>query len=276
MRTADFWELDRVERKRLPLLQELVQCCDEGLLVRVVIDEHAERAEGRTSAKRRRAMGKRLSKTIAVMRDLHVNKKANRGRVILPEEQFVLHAPTGLVERRLRASLVSLDEVLALAQGSCVDAPASSARPATGAGCESDEERPVRMPYTLDRWEDVLASRVWLADLRCCRERYLVLASALWEMTYYGFEYERVVAGQMRARAERMAGAPEGGSAACAALAAQGPSVRAKAFGLAEPDRFEGDYRERMAERVADLNRAAQADFSARCRDLAQRLEPGR
>lgn len=280
MSPASIWEQTRLAPKQLPTLQELVHRCDEALLTRVIVDDHAARMEGRPpSPKRRRAMERRFAKTLSAMCSLPVKKKAGRALVLMPEETFVLHAESLLIERRLGASLVALDDVRRLARSIGAGAAALE-----GGDKDSTNEfdavfepfadaTPPRRAYALAPWELTLACRVWLGGPWCRRERYLVIASALWEMTYFGFEYDRVMARQARARGELLiGGGPVSGEGGRAAGAPQGRAERAGSFDLTEPDRFENDYRDRLAVRIAELNEIARVDFQARCVDLVRRI----
>ena len=38
------WQRETLTLKQIPPLRTLLQCCDEGLLIRVIIEEHAVRA----------------------------------------------------------------------------------------------------------------------------------------------------------------------------------------------------------------------------------------
>lgn len=278
MSPASFWDQDRLASERLPTLQELVRCCDEKLLTRVVVDEHAARMEGSAPPpKRRRAMEKRFTKTLSCMRSLPIKKKAGRSLLLVPEESFVLHADTGLLERRLWASLVSLDDVRRTARlgaaradilkERCDRTPGIGVPPAFGGKGLS------RRGYALAPWELTLASRVWLGGSWCRRERYLVIASALWEMTYFGFEYDRVVARQAQARGERLVGGERPSAGAADAPPGVSSTARARSFDLKEPDRFEADFLDRLAVRVSEFNEAADVDFRMRCIDLVRRME---
>ena len=208
MSDGSAWEREALSIKQVPSLQALLRCCDERLLVRAIVEEHAVLAGDWDAlpAKRKRAAEKRLAATLATMRGLPLDKKGARGSLLLPHESFVLHARSGLIERHVSAALLSLDDV-PLARRAVQRSDA-----ATPPG---EAEGPQPRPYTLDPWERTLASRVWLGGSRCCRERYLVLASAFWEMTYFGFVYERVCARQAEEKARRLVeeGAPAGGAA---------------------------------------------------------------
>lgn len=281
MSDGSAWEREALTVKQIPPLRTLLRCCDEKLLVRAIVEEHAERAGGweALSSKRRRLAEKRLMATIATMRGLPLDKKRARGSLLLPDESFVLHARSGLIERRVSAALVSLDDVprarAAVERGDA----APPQRPPTMSVEEGDGPR--SRHYTLDPWERTLACRVWLGGPWCRRERYLVLASAFWEMTYLGFEYERVCARQAEERARRLVGEDAPGGSAAASLGPD-PGARrsagderqrqAKAYGLVEPDRFARDYRDRLATCVARLNDQSRRALCLRLLDVAKRL----
>ena len=116
MSPASFWDRSYVAPKQLPALQELIRCCDETLLMRVILDDHAARMEDEPpTPQRRRAMEKRLASTLRSMRVLPMKKKTGRDFLLMPEESFVLHAGSLDIERRLGASLVLFDDLRLLA-----------------------------------------------------------------------------------------------------------------------------------------------------------------
>ena len=248
MSDGSAWEREALSIKQVPSLQALLRCCDERLLVRAIVEEHAVLAGDWDAlpAKRKRAAEKRLAATLATMRGLPLDKKGARGSLLLPHESFVLHARSGLIERHVSAALLSLDDVPF----------ARRAVQRSDAAPPGEAEGPQPRPYTLDPWERTLASRVWLGGSRCCRERYLVLASAFWEMTYFGFEYERVCA--------RPSGPPR--------TVSDERRRQAEGFGLVEPDRFELDYRDSMIVRVAQLNDDSRKALWLLLLDVARRL----
>ena len=278
MSDGSAWEREALDVKQIPSLQMLLRCCDEKLLVRAIVEDHAARAGDWDAlpAKRRRAAEKRLTATIATMRGLPLDKKRARGSLLLPDESFVLHARSGLIERRVSAALVSLDDV-----------PRARQAVVRGDAAAGEGEGPAPRPYTLEPWERTLACRVWLGGSWCCRERYLVLASAFWEMTYLGFEYERVSARQAEEKARRLVeeGAPDGDDARAPSGAGTKPAEprsaaderlrQANAYGLVEPDLFARDYRDRLAACVARLNGQSRQALWLRLLDVADRLGKG-
>ena len=176
----------------------------------------------------------------------------------------MLHARSGLIERHVSAALLSLDDVPL----------ARRAVQRSDAAPPGEAERPQPRPYTLDPWERTLASRVWLGGSRCCRERYLVLASAFWEMTYFGFEYERVCARRAEEKARRLVGKDVPGERPSEPPRTVSDERRrqAEGFGLVEPDRFELDYRDSMIVRVAQLNDDSRKALWLLLLDVACRL----
>ena len=109
MSDGSAWEREALSIKQVPSLQALLRCCDERLLVRAIVEEHAVLAGDWDAlpAKRKRAAEKRLAATLATMRGLPLDKKGARGSLLLPHESFELHARSGLIERHVSAALRS-------------------------------------------------------------------------------------------------------------------------------------------------------------------------
>ena len=284
MFSSSFWDEDGLSCKRLPTLQDLLACCDDARFVSVVMEERVRRAfaDAPASTKRRRAAERKLKAALDTMRGLDVRRKANRSMILLPAESFVLHARSGLIERMVSGRLVSFECASAVRRA--LDEAASLKGGGAGRVQEVFSEVPQPAGYALAPWEDTLATRVWLGGSWCCRERYLVLSSAFWEMTYYGFEYDRVCANQARAKARLVSDAcasVDPGSSASAEdpiggeTLPRGVARRAVWFGLEEPERFDEAYRERLIRCVGALNQAAQLDFWRRFEDLARKLGKG-
>ena len=285
MCASDFWARDNVPFERLPTLQELLICCDEKLLVRAIMEDCLQAEAAAAVPKRRKAMKRRLARALAAMRALPV-ECPSRSSVLLPRERFALHADSGLIERRVVASLALLDDAEEARRA--IAPPAEGAARASGrAHCAFAEER----RYALVPWEESLAYRVWLGGPWFLRERYEALASAFWEMTFFGFEHDRVLARQSRRKAELEldadasdgerggdgGGAGDGEGAGAGAFVPVGATVRAdravraRAFGLELPDRFDEERREALARRVSVLNDAAAGEFWERFLALASR-----
>ena len=90
MSDGSAWEREALSIKQVPSLQALLRCCDERLLVRAIVEEHAVLAGDWDAlpAKRKRAAEKRLAATLATMRGLPLDKKGARGSLLLPHERL--------------------------------------------------------------------------------------------------------------------------------------------------------------------------------------------
>ena len=129
--------------------------------------------------------------------------------------------------------------------------------------------------YALAPWEETLGCKVWLGGDWCCRERYRVLASAFWELTFYGFEYDLVRARTAREKAARLMGGSDPTGEEAGARITASPGGLAAACSLQPPDRFTGEALGRLAQRVAVLNHRAHCAFFEQMLDLARRMERG-
>lgn len=281
MSCSSFWDGGDLAFKTLPTLQDLLMCCDDARFVNVVMEEHVRRAfaDAPASPKRHRAAERKLESALAVMRELPVRKKANRSKILLPSESFVLHAHSGLIERVVSIRLVSFACAPAVRRAlEMVESGAGFQGQAAG---DVLDALPQPIAYALAPWEETLGTRVWLGGPWCCRERYLVLAGAFWEMTYYGFEYDRTRASQERAKALLVATPHVLADAGSCERSRGGASVvssatrRAVSFGLAEPERFDRAYQESLIRCAGSLNQLAQLDFWRRFEALARQLGKG-
>ena len=79
MSDGSAWEREALSIKQVPSLQALLRCCDERLLVRAIVEEHAVLAGDWDAlpAKRKRAAEKRLAATLATMRACRSTRKAH-------------------------------------------------------------------------------------------------------------------------------------------------------------------------------------------------------
>lgn len=268
MVSSSFWECDRVKFKQLPTLQEALRACDSDVLVRVLLDDRAAAPDAERGGPGRKAARKRLGAALKTMRSLPVDTKANRNRILFPEESFVLRGASMLVEHRVGVVLLAREDFPAVR------------RARTALDGDAVEAKLPQRDLALRPWDQMLADKVWLAGPWCLRERYAALASAFWEMTYFGFEYDRACARMMEERARRVVGGRDAGRKP-QGLVFKGATVsdvaaaRALAWGLAEPDRIEAAYRDRLAKRVAALNEAARRELCDRVLDLEERLSSG-
>lgn len=257
---GSYWEQRRAPIEKLPTLQDLLACCNVDAFVRVVLDEHAARLCtpcGDDSSKRRRKKERRLACTLDSMKRMSIKRKCGRDRVLLPREFFISHEQMGLIERRVGVWLVHRADV-------------PLARAVLEAHPDDPVEQGVSLPehsLSLAPWEDALSSRVWLGGSWNLYERYLVLSSAFWEMTHFGFDRDCVAAAQARAKTKT----PPEDSVVDGCLSVTVSDLRlrrATDFGLIVPDRFDEARRACFATRVARLNRAADLDLCCRIVDL--------
>ena len=223
----------------LPTLQDAFRTCDRDLLVRVVM---ADQVQGSFPAetvgkKQRHAMEKRILTSLDAMCSLKVKRKGGKRRLLLyPEESFSLDGRTGMIKRRLSASLFDLRHIESVkkareALGSYAYAYKQVKRISKDkrkrAIVEAEELEP--QAYTLVPWEKVLAYRIWLPGSLCLRERYMVLASA----------FDKQDEDAFRAEAESL------------------PEPCVSPYGLIAVDSFDLAYREKLACVIAVLNHNA-------------------
>lgn len=267
MSAASLWEKDRVKFKEMPTLQDALCVCDRDNLIRVLLDEltaYDSRQQDRTATKSAR---KRLASTLDVMQALPVDAKGNRDRVLFPSESFVLQGTSLRIVHRLGAVL--------LIKGDAPLVHNVRAHLEEGAGTDTNEGDPFSHEYALRPWEETLATKVWLAGPWCRRERYASLAAAFWEMTYFGFEYDRAHARMMHEKAARFVGGHRGSDAPArgGATISDVKKGLSLSMGLKEPDRFDLDYRDRLTQCVVRLNRKARIDLCDRVIDWERRVE---
>ncbi len=290
MSGGSLWEREHLRPRDLPSLQEVLGACDRSLLRRVIIEDFAE-VHACADKARRNAMAQRLDGSLDAMASLEVRRGPTRGWVLAPRESYVLDARGGTLTWRLHAALVPLLNVAAAerlvrvaqmpattyAQARKVDKRLRSlaVRAADVKGSAGDVDDWGERCYALAPWEETLGCKVWLGGDWCCRERYRVLASAFWELTFYGFEYDLVRARTAREKAARLMGGSDPTGEEAGARITASPGGLAAACGLQPPDRFTGEALGRLAQRVAVLNHRAHCAFFEQMLDLARRMERG-
>lgn len=288
MSEVRLWDKERLRTNDLPSLQEVLDTCDRSLLKRVVLEDFVCRGS-QVDDERSASMHRRLDASLDTMVALDVERKPNRGWVMVPQETYVLDARRGTIAWRLHAALVPLlgaaavERRLKILDGctasfahakkadkhlrSLVDAEAG--KRAKGPFADDRGER----SYALAPWEETLACKVWLGGDWCCRERYLIVASAFWEMTFFGFEYDKAQARMAQEKAVSLTDPAVGSDGAVQdAGAARTRKTRPATLGLQPLDPFDSDARKRLAGRVAVLNHNARYAFYERQLDLARRL----
>lgn len=247
---SNVWDGENLSLEQLPTLQELLRCCDEKLLVRTIVEDHQKEETAAASSKRRKQVKRRLARSLAAMRSLSVERPSCMA-VLLPEEVFIVHGDSGLIERRIVASLVFIDDEETVRHVLAGDTEPMAFEPRA---------------YALVPWETSLAFRVYLVGPWCLTERYQMLASAFWELTFFGFEYDQALARQAQVKAELLMGSASDRT----------PQQNARGmcdYGLEPPDHFTEDRRDALARRVGALNDAARRDFFRRFLDLTTQAQ---
>lgn len=285
MGSAKLWSASCFRWRDLPTLQELFNSCDRALLEQVVIEDFACR-DKQISKKRYAAMQSRLAASLDVMESLTLAQKSSKSWLLAPRGSYLLNAQKGSISWRLHMALVPRchsgtfkrfiqNEKDLVASCSQVDKTKKQrSRAATcsrGRTCDGQFEALVARSYTLVPWEETLAYKVWLGGDWCCRERYVALSSAFWEMTFFGFEYDRAQARMVREKAVR-ATEPSEASAVRRPLESRFEKS-SDVYGLRPPNLFVQKDQRRMVQRVAVLNNNENLAFCERLLDLSQRLE---
>lgn len=286
------WDARRLRRGALPPLQEVLDACDRALLKRVIMEDFA--TDGKPIGKRRRAaMDLRLDASLDAMSSLRLSPRASHDWILVPQGSYVLNASTRIITWHLHTVLVPLcgSDILAglLCGASGCPAPFQRARKPDKRGKppllfnddRAGEDKGLRpyegRPYALMPWEETLAYKVWLGGEWCCRERYVALASAFWEMTFFGFEYDRAQARMAQEKAKRLMGSRDAPKKSPTPTGAKKRSKgSAHLCGPPRSDRFGEEGLEQLARRVASLNQREQYALYERLYDLAQRLERGK
>ncbi|MEG2024444.1 MAG: hypothetical protein RRZ85_02730 [Gordonibacter sp.] len=285
MGSTILWNTRRLRWRDLPTLQDLFDSCDRALLEQVIIEEFACR-DVRVSKGRYAAMQHRLDASLDAMESLPLDKKANRGWLLAPQASYLLNACAGSVSWRLHMALVPRCDTAGL-EGLIRDKGGFATsyshigktrkhrcRPAASPGNCSRDQVPGALgerSYTLAPWEEILACKAWLGGDWCCRERYIALASAFWEMTFFGFEYDRVQARMAQEKAARMMMPVD--QRRTGRSSEDCDEMPSYAYGLNPPDRLVRKSRRRMAERIAVLNHNEDLAFYERLLDLSKRLK---
>lgn len=266
MSSSSLWDRGHLRFKQVPTFQEVLCSCDHDRFLQMLLDDWAARAS-RDERAVLKSMRRQLNAALGTMQTLSVDRKANRTDILFPKESFVLQGASLHIVHHVEAELLSRKDFPAIRQARIEEEKNGQ----TGGNGELGHD------YTLHSWEETLADRMWLAGPWCRRERYATLASVFREMTYYGFEYDRAHARIMEQKTRDFIDCRQDGETdSWRGMTVSDVAVaRSKAMGLVEPDRFELDYRDRLVQYVARLNRVARLAFYDRVLDFEQRLDKG-
>lgn len=285
MGSAKLWGASCLRWRDLPTLQELFSSCDRALLEQVIIEDFACRG-ARVGKKRYAAMQSRLAASLDVMESLALARKANKGWLLAPRGSYLLNAQQESISWQLHMVLIPQCDSRTLTwfiqnEGSVAASCGKAGKTKKQRCPESVSSRGhthdwvpevlAMRSYTLAPWEETLACKVWLGGDWCFRERYVALASAFWEMTFFGFEYDRAQARMAREKAARMK--ESSGVSTRNRLSENCLKVPPDVYALRPPNPFIQKSRQRMAQRVAALNSNENLAFYGRLLDLSKRLE---
>lgn len=163
--------------ERLFSLQDAFRLCNRSLLVCVIMNDHAYSGFPLEGPETFRKVRLRVESLLEVMCRAEVSVPSTRSCFLLPDVSYTVDARVGAIRRWVSASLFD------------VRVPAAQEVDRTGlAGREESDELDF-VSYAAVPWERVLAWGVYLPRTMCRRERYMVLASAFWEMSFCWLEY---------------------------------------------------------------------------------------
>lgn len=289
MSKTSLWDATSMRRDDLPNLQDLFLTCDHKLLRQVIIDDFACRGAP-VDKKQRKAMNYRLETSLDAMGSLPVAHNAAKNWILMPRETYGFSAQSNAISWRIHAAQAPLlSKEIAKAFMGAADSEASSYKRVKKASkrlqkyAETSESLELKQVasecwernFTLAPWQETLGCKVWLGGTWCSRERYAVLASAYWEMTFYGFEYERVEARIMSDQAKKVNAVSLEKEARKEQTKIDRLYKEVNRFGLEVPDPFFDESRKCLARRIAILNHRAQCAYFNQIYDVVRRLERG-
>lgn len=188
-------------------VRDALLTCDVGLLLPVVVNAEAGwrlPVDGLDAA----CVGslqRKVEAALHLMAGMPVSDEGLREGVIVPWEWIEVVDAQGLLRRHV--SVAVFDEKDAaeadatLRQGACRVASMDGLREAQArlalseAGKRRSSCRSLAgsaLSLAFEPWSEVLSRRVWLPQSLCEKERYYVLGSIFWAMTYWGFDAARV------------------------------------------------------------------------------------
>lgn len=173
----------------LPTLQCLLQLCDIRRLSQEVVYEFALTdplfGEAVASGSNRRLARARMVSVIQTMRQITPHPGTLNGWVLAPSEEFSVEGGRPHISQRMAMLLAYRPSEV----GADLP-PFINGDPAWRLAGERPEENSSAfvLDYSHEPWENVLAVGVlWSGSWTCC-DRYRALASAVWEMTRWGFD----------------------------------------------------------------------------------------
>ncbi|MDO4503207.1 MAG: hypothetical protein Q4D06_08520 [Coriobacteriia bacterium] len=213
-------------------LQDALAECNWDLLTDVIVDQYVVGLDRLTefSAPRIRAVQDRIRTALEQMTTQSRYRPYGRERVIVPRETFLLEGSSLCIRRRIDACCVAIQDL-------------------------EDEtfvydDPQIDFGFAELSWENALAMPVWYLSTFCEQERYMMLASAFWEMTRYGFSWED------HELSLWSRGLPKVADPANGMIVPLGRELETR-----RPAGFDWGYRQRLRSRVIELNRCAEENF---------------
>ncbi|MDO4290308.1 MAG: hypothetical protein Q4C41_03645 [Eggerthellaceae bacterium] len=265
-----------VDRSDVTTVSEALRACEARLLLPLVMRAEAgwRVSPDALDGACRKTLLRKIEAALSLMGSLSPSGGAHAEDVIVPWERFEVCDANGVLLRRVGAAVLDEGDAASMrlllhggarrvADLACLDVAAKRFAPAG----EGDAWRwrnlaQSLVPLAFEPWEETLARRIWLPRSLCEKERYYVLGSVFWAMTYLGFNAASRVrvkegshAGRFSERfVERSA---EGFASPCGGKGAYAFSPEAP-LGSALPSdagaRFDADYLHRLMRAAQLLN----------------------
>ncbi len=252
------WNKKNVKHKDMPTLQLVLRVCNEELLLRVIREKHLPCAYGKDSLGRIELaeIERQIQRALSSMKALALEEEKGDGAVIVPVESYVLRGDSGMIERRIDAKMIFINDL-------------QSVFNETHNKKLSDFED---YSFVLDPWECTLAKKVWMHGLGCEREYYCMIASAFWEMVFFGLEYDKVIASQMREKSRCVLGKTE----KTTSLNHEGihsGGANLAASRQVKLDSFGRDYLKNTAQSVAKLNKRSKRKLQNSLKEFVKNMK---
>lgn len=190
-----------VDRSDVTTVGEALRVCDARLLLPLVMRAEAgwRVSPDALDGACRRTLLRKIEAALNLMGSVSPRGGARAESIVVPWERFEARDASGALLRRVSAAV--LDEgdaapMRLLLQGGArrvadlarLDAAAKRFAPAgEGDAWRWHSLAQSLVPLAFEPWEETLARRIWLPRSLCEKERYYVLGSVFWAMTYLGF-----------------------------------------------------------------------------------------
>lgn len=214
----------------IPTLGQALAECDPSLLADVVVDGYVVGLDrlSEFGSDRIRVVLERVEASLAQMREVSAGCDDVVGKVVVPRETFLLESSSLRILRRIDACCVELRDL------------------EDGTFLYDDPQ--IDFSFSDMSWSQALGMPVWYLSTFCEQERYMMLASAFWELTRHGCNWEDHECGLWEL--PKVADPADG---VVTTLASCRETRR--------PAGFDWGYRQRLRSRVIELNRCAEENL---------------